>query len=86
MGGTIMSFNNWLDTFISEKGIDLEEYFEVQGHMIPYGVVIEHIKITTEQEQKQIRDIIVKIDFRNGDIRDFFRHLGLALAENYNKA
>lgn len=83
-----MTFNKWIDTFIEEKGIDLEESFDLtddkgQFHVMPYGVVIEHMKIATKQEQIQIRDVIVKIDFHNGDVRHFFRHLAKMLVNNY---
>ena len=75
-----MVFNKWLDTFIEEKGIDLEDTFELQGpsgtNLMSYGVIIEHIKLTQGEEQKMIKDMIVKIDFKNGDIKHFLRHLG----------
>jgi hypothetical protein len=79
------NFSKWLDTFIEEKGIDLEQVFEVEGesgiNSIPYGVIIEHIKIASKKEQKEIKDILVKIDFVNGDVLHFFRHLGKAIAK-----
>lgn len=79
-----LAFNTWLDTFISEKGIDLEETFEVEGpsgmNFIPYGVIIEHMKIAPPQEQAAIKDTMVKLDFKNADIRGFLRHLGKAIA------
>jgi len=73
-------FNKWLDTFIEEKGIDLEEYFEIDNNLIPYGVIIEHIKITSNEEQKQIKNMLVRIDFVNGDVKQYLRHLGQAIA------
>jgi len=80
-----MDFNTWLDTLIEEKGIDLENTFEVKGasgtNIIPYAVIVEHIKITSKGEQEDIKKILVSIDFRNGDICHFFRHLGQAIAK-----
>lgn len=81
-----MDFNKWLDTFIEEKEIDLEESFEVEGpewgtNIMSYGVIIEHIKIAPTHEQKAIKDMIVKIDFQNGDVKHFFRHLAKAIAK-----
>jgi hypothetical protein len=80
-----MNFTNWIDTFVSEKGIDLEERFEVEGPMgtnsIPYGCVVEAIKQTQGAERDAIKTTIVKIDFCNGDVKHFFRHLGQALAQ-----
>jgi len=81
-----MDFNTWIDTFVSEKGIDTEKTFEVEGkewgmNIIPVGVIIEHMKITTAEEQAGIKDIIVKIDFNNGDVLHFFKHLAQAIAK-----
>ena len=79
-----MSFNKWIDTFIEEKGIDTEEIIEVEGqsglNMIPVGVVIEHMKSAVDVEQQAIKDTIVKIDFMNGDVLDFIKHLAGAIA------
>jgi hypothetical protein len=80
-----MTFNKWFDTFIEEKGIDLDQSFEIEGkewgiNIIPVAVIVEHIKIANVQEQKQIKDIIVKIDFANGDVMDFFKHLATVIA------
>lgn len=78
------TFNTWLKTLNSEKGIDLEQRFEVEGpsgtNSFNYGVVIEHILITTAAEKAAIKNVLVKIDFANGDIRDFYRHLAQAIA------
>ena len=77
------AFDQWIDTFIAEKGIDPEEMFEFEGasghNDMPYGVVIEHMKIASPQEQMAIKNMIVKLDFKNADIRDYLRHLGKAL-------
>jgi hypothetical protein len=79
-----MNFTNWLDTFLEEKGIDLEETFTLLNsegveNFMPYAVVIEHIKIAPQHEQKAIKEMIVKIDFKNGDVRHFLRHLAQAI-------
>ena len=78
-------FNNWIDTLVLEKGVDLEQSFTVEGELganyIPYAVIVEHMKIATTAEQKDIKDILVKIDYCNGDILHFFRHLGQAIAK-----
>ncbi len=83
------AFNKWLDTFIEEKGIDLEQVIEIKTetntHYFEVGNIIANIKATTPEEQAGIKDMIVKIDFHNGDVVDYFRHLAQALAENYDK-
>lgn len=77
-------FDRWLDTLVEEKGLDTEEVFEVDGpsgvNWIPLGVIIEHIKIAPAHEQEQIKTVLVKIDFRNGDVMHFFEHLAGAIA------
>jgi len=82
-------FDNWLDTFIEEKEIDPNESFTIQTpnntHIFEIGNVIENIKATSKEEQEQIRDMIVKIDYSNGDVVDYFKHLANALAQNYEK-
>ena len=83
------AFNKWLDTFIEEKRIDLQQVIEIKTesntHYFEVGNIIENIKATTPEEQAEIKDMIVKIDFHNGDVVDYFRHLAQALAENYEK-
>ncbi len=79
-----MNFKTWLNTFISEKEIDVEEIIEVEGsagtNMIPVGCVLETIKNAPVHEQKEIKNIFVKIDFANGDILHFIKHLAGAMA------
>lgn len=79
------AFGKWLDTFIAEKNIDTEHAFEVEGpsgaNHIPVGCVIEAIKSTSAHEQAAIKDMIVKIDFVNGDVLHYFAHLAKAIAK-----
>ena len=48
-------------------------------HIMSYQTVYEHMLIANDKEQKQIKDMIVHIDFMNGDILDYFKHLGKCL-------
>lgn len=80
-----MTFNEWIDTFVEEKGIDLDQTFEVTGkdwgtNIMPYSVVVEAIKTTNPRERVAIKNMIVAIDFRDGDVTHYFQHLGKALA------
>lgn len=83
------TFDNWLDNFIKEKEIDLDETFTIesnrQAHIFEIGNIIENIKATSSKEQNEIKDMIVKIDFHNGDVVDYFKHLAKALVENYER-
>ena len=80
-----MNFHDWFLTFIEEKNLDLDGTFEVEGesgtNFFTYQVIADHIFVANSKEQKQIKDILVKIDFANGDVLHFFRHLGQALAK-----
>ena len=82
-------FNSWLDTFIEEKGIDLGQILEVKTdkntHYFEVGNIIENIKATIPKEQEEIKKMIIKIDFYNGDVVDYFKHLAQALVQNYEQ-
>lgn len=81
-----MKFNKWLMTLIEEKGLDLETSIEVNHngtvHMMTLGVVVEGCLATTAEEQAQIKKILVQIDFKNGDVMHFFKHLAAGMAAN----
>ena len=76
-------FVKWLDTFLSEKEIDLEESFEFSHnnylHIFDYGYVVEAMKLTSAEEQKALKNKLVLIDLVNGDVKHFLRHLAKAL-------
>ena len=82
-------FENWLDTFIEEKGIDLNQIIEIKTdnntHFFEIGNIVDNIKVTTKEEQAKIKDMIVKIDFNNGNVVDYFEHLAKGFAQNYEK-
>ena len=79
-----MNFNDWIDTLNYEKGIDIEARFDVEGpsgtNNMDYHAVVSAIKATGAAEQKGIKRMLVKIDFVNGDILDYYRHLAQAIA------
>lgn len=83
-----MQFNEWLDTFIEEKGIDTGHVFTVsvddfwQTHVIPLEVVLEAAKNTAPSEQDAIKDTLVRIDFINANPLPYFSFLAERLAEN----
>lgn len=79
-----MTFNKWLDTFLSEKGIDLDQPFTVDGKSGPNFMEVSHVvdamKATSPAEQAKIKTTLVQIDFRNGDVMHFIKHLARAIA------
>jgi hypothetical protein len=60
------------NTFTIEKNNNL--------NIMTYKTIYEYMLIASNQEQKKIKDTIVKIDFLNGNVLDFFKHLGNAIA------
>jgi len=78
-GKHTMTFTKWLDTFISEKNIDLETRFEVEGpsgtNSMPVASVIEQIKAFPVEIQATVKANIVKIDFMNGDVLHFLEYV-----------
>jgi hypothetical protein len=80
-----MSFSKWLDVFLSEKGIDLDEIMTVEGdsgqNLIPVGCLVDAIKSAPTHEQRGIKSMLVRIDFQNGKVMDYLRHLAQAIAE-----
>ncbi len=82
---TATSFTTWLDTFVDEKELDREHTFTVEGpvwgeNIIPLQCVIDVAGQASSAEQAKIKDILVRIDFANGDAMHFFNHLAQSLA------
>jgi len=81
---SVPGFSRWIDTFVSEKGLDRAQLFEVEGasglNLIPLGVVVDRIKQAPAIEQAAIKSQIVRLDFANADVRGYFQHLAKALA------
>lgn len=85
----VNTFEKWFDTFIEEKGIDINDTFSIESnnntHIFEVGNIIENIKIAPTNEQAKIKDMLVKIDFNNGSVIDYFKHLAQALVVDYEK-
>lgn len=80
------AFSRWLNTFISEKGLDLDTIFEVVGptgttNWIPAQCIVDLMHQTSPREQAGIKAMIVRIDFANGNVMDYFKHLAKAVAK-----
>lgn len=74
---------DYLYKLLEEKGIDLDETFSITANgnlnIFEYGAIIDTILCTTIKEQQCIRNMLIKIDFHNGDIKHYLRHLAQAL-------
>jgi hypothetical protein len=78
-------FIHWLRTFVQEKGLDREHVFEVEGpewgtNFIPFEILLRAIENAPAREQEGIKTMLVRIDFANGDVMHYFKHLAGALA------
>jgi len=82
-----MAFKKWFDTFLEEKNLPLANWHLTAPngivHQISSEVVIEAIAGAPAVEQAGIKNMIVRIDFANGDVNDYFRHLGQALVNSF---
>lgn len=78
----------YLEIFFKEKNLPHQswELTSPNGtyHLIDSEVVIEAVLNAPPEEQTQIADIIRQIDFRNGDVNHFLRHLAQGLVNNYD--
>ena len=83
---SIFPANSFFNRFFAEKELSDEIYeIEVDGtlHMVETGAVLEHIAKTQGEERLHIEAIIRKIDWHNGDLHHFFRHLAEYMAKSY---
>ena len=81
-----MNTNEYITTFFEEKAIP-ETTFEVVSengtpNFISNMAVIEQIKLAPSHEKDEIVHIIRQIDFKNGDVNHFLKHLAGAMAIN----
>lgn len=79
-----MTFDRWIDTLLMEKNIDPDHMLEVEGasgtNFIPVAILIDAIKAAPKHEQSRIKTMLVKIDFVNGNVLNYFQHLAQAIA------
>ena len=80
--------NNFFTTFFNEKNLDFQ-YYTVNSqngtpNIIPSTVVIEAIKHTKGEEAAKIKDMLIQIDFFNGNIHNYLQHLAQALTKDLN--
>lgn len=78
------TFAKWLDTLLEEKNIDIDQIIMVEGpsgeNIMPLQIVTDAIKSAPANEQAAIKGMIVRIDFANGDVVHYFKHLAQAIA------
>lgn len=88
-GAVAMNFKKWLETFIEEKGFE-NELFEVEygmnKHFIEMGVLVNFLSQIPRNQQESVKTTLVKIDFMNGDVMHFLRHLAKGYIETQYSA
>lgn len=78
-----MKFETWLKTFASEKGLDLSEYVDGMDCQLQVGDVLSAMLSAPISEQLTIKMTLTKIDFANGDVMHYIKHLAKALDSSY---
>ena len=78
-----MASTKYLKTFFAEKNLDsrIYELNDADGtlHLVDSELVIDCIHNASEMDKDAIADTIRKIDFANGDVHHFLKHLANAL-------
>ena len=73
----------YFERLVEEKGIS-GYMLKVEGNsginLIPVEVLIDYIMASPICEQKAIKNMLVKIDFLNGNIVNYLKHLAKAIA------
>ena len=83
---TVSETRSYLEALIEEKeGISMNTIFNVEGenwgmNIIPVDAICEGICNTTDKERNHIIETLVKIDFLNASINDYFHHLAKCMA------
>lgn len=81
-----MNMKKWFNTFWEEKKIEGMIQIEHKGilHVIESEFLKNVIIKAHPEEQKQIKEILIKIDFKNGDVMKFLEYLARGyIYENY---
>lgn len=73
------SFENWFRTFIDEKDLPVVEWSYDHANYIGVFVdnydAVEVICNMTPQDQLKVKTTLVKLDFMNGDVNHFLKHI-----------
>lgn len=75
------TFRNYLTLLLKEKGISLQHTFEIPSdslfgnHFVPMEVVFEFIESLDNQTQSKIKETLVLIDFKNGNVLHYMEYI-----------
>lgn len=72
----------YLITLIEEKGKSIDDEIQIEGHIgLTYEMLIDFIE-EQKQYHKQIKDTLIKIDFKNGDVFHYLNHLANGMVKS----
>lgn len=74
-----VEFCIWLGVFVEEKGVDLSDYFIcADGAHTQLGNVVQAMMAAPVSEQQKMFRTLVRLDFLNADVLDYFAFLAKA--------
>lgn len=72
----------YLTTLIEEKGKSLESEIIIEGHFgLTYQMLVDFIE-EAKDYHKEIKTMLVKIDFMNGDVFHYLQHLAVGMVKS----
>ena len=72
----------YLTNLITEKGRSLESEIELDGHVgLTYQMLVDFI-CEAREYHSQIRSMLVRIDFANGDVFHYLNHLAEGMVKS----
>jgi hypothetical protein len=75
------AFQRWLELMIDEKGVGLDSEIQIDGHFgVTYGMLTDFLGQASKY-QKQIKETLIHIDYKNGDIFHYLQHLATGMVE-----
>ena len=76
---------NYLNTWLTAKGIALDTMCEVDGdsgiNFIPLEIIVDFMCKMSADTQAKAKTNLVKIDFHNGDVMHFFDYVAKVIAK-----
>ncbi len=73
----------YLQTLITEKGRDMDDGVGLDGHIgLTWQMLVDFIcQPDMAGYHRQIRNTLVLIDFKNGDVFHYLRHLAVGMVD-----
>ena len=77
---------NYFRRLLNEKNISLDTVLEVEGaewglNMIPVEVVVEFMENADRATQTKMRNTLIQIDYKNGNVLHFITYIAKFIAK-----